>query len=389
VAELTLGIDVGTNSMGWSLVDRLAGKIHATGVRVFPEGVDRDQQGGEKSKTQSRRDARGTRRQIHRRARRRQLLRRALTASGLLPSDPNALNTLLSANPYELRRRALSEKLELHEIGRVLMHLTQRRGYLSNRKTDKSQEKDNKGMLKEIGDLAATIDQSGTTLGGYLAELDRCYNRCNAGPGPHIRRRPTHRAMYEHEFNAIWEAQQKHYPGILTDAFKYGNRGKQIYPKKPDRLGSQSSMIAEYGIYGLIFFQRKMYWPKSVVGRCELEPREKRCPRSARIAQRFRILQEVNNLRILDRTLGIERRLDDAERSKLVEYLSGTKEATFDQMRKKLKLHEDIQFNLERGGRSKLQGHLPDAALSGKKSLGKRWEELAEPTKNAIVDVLI
>ena len=51
MAELTLGLDVGPNSIGWSLVDEAPSRLLAAGVRVFPEGVDRDQQGGEKSKT--------------------------------------------------------------------------------------------------------------------------------------------------------------------------------------------------------------------------------------------------------------------------------------------------------------------------------------------------
>ena len=64
MANLTLGLDVGCTSIGWALIDEEAERIVAVGVRVFPEGVDRDQQGGEKSKSQSRRDARSMRRQL-------------------------------------------------------------------------------------------------------------------------------------------------------------------------------------------------------------------------------------------------------------------------------------------------------------------------------------
>ena len=164
-----------------------------------------------------------------------------------------------------------------------------------------------------------------------------------------IRNRHTRRDMYEAEFEAIWEAQRKHYPELLKDQLKYGNRGKQSFPKVPERLPKGTDLLAEYGIHGLIFFQRKMYWPKSVVGRCELERREKRCPRAARIAQRFRIVQEVNNLRVLDYARREERRLTDKERSTLIAYLSDAKERTFEQLRKKLDLPETARFNLERG----------------------------------------
>jgi CRISPR-associated endonuclease Csn1 len=47
----TLGLDIGSASIGWALVDEEGKQIINAGVRVFPEGVDRDQKGGEKSKS--------------------------------------------------------------------------------------------------------------------------------------------------------------------------------------------------------------------------------------------------------------------------------------------------------------------------------------------------
>ncbi len=389
MAELTLGLDVGPNSIGWAVLNQGRGKILAAGVRVFPEGVDRDQQGGEKSKSQSRRDARGMRRQIRRRAQRRRLLREALTAAGLLPGDPEEFKRLLKCDPYELRRRALYERLGPYEIGRALLHLAQRRGFLTNRKTDKPNEKDAKGIMAEMSELAKELEQAGETLGEQFAKRMKGFNPCNQPDGPNIRRRHTRREMYEAEFERIWNQQQKYYPELLTELLRFGKRGKQSFPKRPERLDKHSNAADEFGLYGLIFFQRKMYWPKSVVGRCELEPREKRCPRAARAAQRFRILQEVNNLRLLDRTARAERRLDPAERRTLVMRLMATKEAKFDQIRVWLKLPETALFNLERGGRKKLDGHLADAILAGKKCLGRRWVPLAENIKDRVVDILI
>ena len=89
IMESVLGLDVGVSSVGWALVDPQHNAKLQAGVRVFPEGVDRDTKGGEKSKTQNRRVARGTRRQIQRRARRKRQLRMLLTSNGLLPPDAN------------------------------------------------------------------------------------------------------------------------------------------------------------------------------------------------------------------------------------------------------------------------------------------------------------
>ncbi|MGD0384441.1 MAG: type II CRISPR RNA-guided endonuclease Cas9 [Thermoguttaceae bacterium] len=395
MAKVTLGMDVGSSSLGWALIAEEEEKILAAGVRVFPEGVDRDQQGGEKSKSQSRREARGMRRQIQRRARRRRLIRKALIQAGLLPNNSTELENLLHAkkgekkpSPYELRAKALKNKLEIHELGRVLLHLAKRRGYSSNRKTDKAKE--SKGILAEMDELGEKIKNAGcTTLGGYFAKEDEKYNRSRAGIEKHIRGLHTKREMYIDEFEAIWSAQQEYYPQILTDVLKYGRKGKGSFPKEPKPLKKSSDPLTEYGIYGILFFQRKMYWPKSVVGRCELEPHEKRCPRAARIAQRFRMFQEINNLMLLDRVTREYRSLSQIERETLLGLLSEKEKMTFDDIRKKLKLGDTVRFNFESGGRDKLDGHKTDHMMAQKRVLGKRWKELSEDIKDKVVDILI
>lgn len=85
--QKVLGLDLGTSSIGWTLLEgnpKLE-KITAMGVRIFPEGMDRTR--GEKSLNQDRREARSLRRQTYRRARRKQKLLHALQDIGLLPTD--------------------------------------------------------------------------------------------------------------------------------------------------------------------------------------------------------------------------------------------------------------------------------------------------------------
>lgn len=61
-----LGLDLGTNSIGWALVDDVNEKILGIGSRIFPEGVVNlgEGEGREASKNSSRTDDRGTRRQF-------------------------------------------------------------------------------------------------------------------------------------------------------------------------------------------------------------------------------------------------------------------------------------------------------------------------------------
>ncbi len=385
MAELTLGLDLGPNSIGWALIDETQdSKLVATGVRVFPEGVDRDQQGGEKSKNEQRRIARGMRRQIARRARRKRQLRDTLIQAGLFPPETKDQEQLNELDPYDLRRRALNEKLDLHQIGRVLVHLNQRRGFKSNRKADRARKKENSDMLKEISTLAAEVEAAGKkTIGEHFA--------CLKEDDPHVRIRGhhTHRDMYEAEFESIWGAQQKYHPALLTEQLKYGRIGKQNYPQDPQPLNKDTNLLTEYGLYGIIFYQRPMYWPRSVVGQCELEPRKKRCPRADRLAQRFRLLQEVNNLRLLDSSNGEERQLTQDERDQLIAYLETGKERKFDQIRKHLGMLESVRFNLETGDRDKLLGMPTDAILANKNIFGKSWYQRPEDEKNRIAQVLL
>ncbi|MCC6580042.1 MAG: type II CRISPR RNA-guided endonuclease Cas9 [Phycisphaeraceae bacterium] len=386
MSYLTLGLDLGANSVGWALLDEQGGKLLGAGVRVFPEGVDRDTKGGEVSKNEARRIARGMRRQTTRRARRKRQLRQALVEAGLFPADPAEQAKLDACDPYDLRRRALDEKLKPPEIGRALIHLNQHRGFLSNRRADKARKKENSEMLAEISELEKEIQAAGhRTLGEHFASLVAKEGEI---PAHRVRGRHTRRAMYEQEFDLIWTSQQRFHPKLLTETLRYGQTGRQQYPC-PSLEREGQTLLAKFGVEGCIFRQRPLYWPASVVGHCELESRLPRCRRADRRAQRFRMFNEVNNLRLLDTSTGEERPLSSDERQQLVDLLSAKDKLKFDVIRKKMGFLETVQFNLERGGRKDLKGLATDALLSKKEFFGKAWQTMPEEDKNRIVAALI
>ncbi len=411
----TLGLDLGPNSIGWALVEDEAedtenGRIVDIGVRVFPEGVDAFDTSKEVSRNEDRRIARGMRRQILRRTRRRRHLKTALIEIGLWPDDPDAEAELYQIDPYDLRSRALKQPLSPHEIGRLLLHLSQRRGFLSNRKKDRG-DAEVKGMLAEINENENERKDGGfETIGAWLAnktpkpnDAARQYH-CNRQENDHVRKRHLARQQYEDEFEAIWTTQAKYHAALLTEQLKYGNTGKQVYPCMPRQAGRKNlkqlderdrgrqlakADLDSFGIHGMIFFQRLMYWPKSVVGLCELEPKQKRAPRSDRRYQRFRMLQEVNNLRYIDPDTHTERRLTSGQRALLLDKLNRTKEMTFDQIRAALGFLESVKFNLERGKRSKIKGVPIDAMLATKRVLTTKWYDRSAEEKTAIVAALL
>jgi CRISPR-associated endonuclease Csn1 len=180
-----------------------------------------------------RRLARLRRRQLRRRAARQRELFETLQHAGLLPrtidGDPKnpslARHALLErldgqlvvvwrqrleglpapehVLPYALRGKALDFCLEPFELGRVLYHLSQRRGFKSNRREGRAatkKEQQERGRVDAgIETLRQEIAVSGArTLGAYLSRLDPSQTR--------IRARWTARNMYEAEFVAFTNA---------------------------------------------------------------------------------------------------------------------------------------------------------------------------------------
>lgn len=365
MTEYVLGLDLGSNSVGWALISQDGrpfpnGLPVLAGVRVFPEGVDKLNTKKEKPRGQDRRLARGQRRQHQRRRQRRGQLLAILAAANLLPRDPAERQRALEAEPYGLRVRGLDGKLSPHEVGRALFHLCQRRGFKSNRKQEKS--KDDGDVAKETAELRKQMDGAGArTLGEYLADLGKAF-RHDGLDCERIRDRYTLRTMYEEEFEKLWAAQAAHHVGLLTDELK-----------------------AE--VRRAIFFQRPLRFDPDVIGECELEPGEKRCARAHWLAQQFRILQEINLLKVLDAG-GEERALRPEERATLALALSPKKEMTFGQIRELLGFFETQTFNLEDlSKRTKLNGNPVEYALT-RKPLDKWYGALSPETRRQVHDAL-
>ncbi|MBN2269911.1 MAG: type II CRISPR RNA-guided endonuclease Cas9 [Sedimentisphaerales bacterium] len=358
MAGYTLGLDIGSNSVGWGLLqaEEKAGIINL-GVRVFPEGVDRDTKGLEKSRNATRREARGTRRTHQRRNRRKERLVNLLRRAGLLPGDDSELRSLFQQDAYALRKKGLDDRLEPFQFGRVLYHLSQRRGFKSNRKSGKSKE--DGVVVKGANALQAEIDlKKCRTIGEYFVGLNPDEQR--------IRKQYTFRSMYQQEFDLLWTKQAQFYPESLHDELR-----KEIRD-------------------GIIFFQRPIKPQKESIGDCELETGEKRCPRGDWYAIRFRVLQDVNNLRIQNPD-GSENGLSEDQRKTLVQELHQKKEITFDKVREKLGLMEAQLFNLEQEGKVKaLKGDIFSAAMRSKNIFGaKRWDAMPEDEKIKLNEAVV
>jgi len=318
-----LGLDLGTNSAGWALIDTSNNKIIDAGVRIFPEGVNREK-GREVSKNETRRMARQRRRLYFRKALRKEKLVKVLTPIGMFPNTDNyrveVQKLLLDKNlieffrldPYQLRKRAAEgERLTLLELGRIFYQFSQRRGYRENLQAPLDEKSNLNLGDKELGKVGiddTLKEMRNQTLGQYLAGLDPHKQR--------IRNRYTTRKMFLDEFEVIWESQKKFYLDVLTDDLKKG-------------LGEPN--------HGIIFFQRPLRNQSFLRGKCSLEADQDRISDSAPLFELYRMFAFINNMRIYGRELNIE------QRSKILNlfFVSGTPK-TVESIKKVLLAKDEI-----------------------------------------------
>lgn len=306
--EKILGIDTGTNSLGWAIVEKYdegSYNLLDKGSNIFTEGV-KIEKGIESSKAAERTEHRASRVRYYRLRLRKIELLRLLSENHLCPPVSNeelskwrlkkiypenelllsweSTDDNLNDNPYYYRYKCVNEKLDLSDLtqrymlGRALYHIIQRRGFLSNRK---SKEESDDGVVKlGISDLSKEMELAGCKyLGEYFYKL---YLK-----GEKIRNHYTAREEhYLNEFNAICVKQE------LDDELV--NKLKKA-----------------------IFFQRPLKSQKGVVGHCLFEPKKAKCPVSHPAFEEFRMLSFINNIKIQTPSDIELRPLNEEERQKI------------------------------------------------------------------------
>ena len=396
--KLILGLDLGTNSVGWALTrESAAGELTAIvdlGCRIYPTVTEGK---ANELKNQQRRSARLMRRVVQRRARRKRKLLNCLCDLGLLPaelassSQPEVtLNGL--GDPYQLRAEALQRPLSKHELGRVLLHLGARRGFLSNRKTiigdlvddpdmraylaeleqpseQQSQEADDKEEgknLAKIQSLRAELNRNGQTLGQYLWQRVADGDLQPARPCRRNRDQAdanllTDRRMYQEEFAAICAEQSQHHP--------------ELDAATQERISS------------IIFYQRSLKLKADRLGKCSLERGLPRARLGRLECMRFRYLQDINNLQYLDSNRTTERRLSPEQRQQLYQICEQQASLSFGRIRKICRLSSKARFNLERSGTKTIAGN--ETACAIRKVIGERWDALSAERQIALVEDML
>ena len=288
-----LGIDTGTNSLGWAVVDKNETGDYSLvrkGSLIFQEGV-KIEKGIESSKASERTGHKSSRKHYFRRRLRKIEVLKVLVKYGWCPPlSAEALHQWhvkkqyplddaflawqrtdekFGRNPYYFRHVCLHEKLDFDEesdryvLGRAMYHLAQRRGFLSNR-LDQSDDKESGKVKDSISELSDEMKKAGCEfLGDYFYKL---YSE--RGVTVRIRNRYTDREEhYKKEFYEICKVQG---------------------------LDEQQIRDLERALY----FQRPLKSQRQGVGRCTMEPSRPRCADSHPAYERFRMLSFINNIKV-------------------------------------------------------------------------------------------
>lgn len=291
--RVILGLDLGVGSIGWALIEVDEAdkpvRIVDTGVRVIPlttEQSDGFVKGNGKSVNQGRTECRTIRKGYDRYQLRRADLKEDIFGLGM--DYGTELVALPPLTLWKLRADAATPgcRLALPEIGRVLMHINQKRGYkhaksdLGDRKQTEYVASVNK-RYKDIQDAGMTVGQAiyarleASAVTGENGKV-QCTYKAKGEVFP--------RAAYEAEFDAVMKAQQPFYEDVLTD-----------------------EAIAR--LRNIIFYQRPLKSCKHLVSICDFEKRPyvgaqgsivysgpKVAPRTSPLAHLCAIWESVNNI---------------------------------------------------------------------------------------------
>lgn len=288
-----IGLDIGSSSLGWFI------NKNKKGVITFETGMSKGQSGGYTSPTKDRREARSKRNLIRARKYRKWELLKVLLNDFVpltevelsdwchyqkgkrrkFPESEKFLKWLACdftyqdgvkyKNPYELRVKALDEKLSNHELGRALYHLVQRRGYKDIGETDQETEK----QIQRRGEsgFQTALDENRTIaealVNEFLSKEERARNQY------------PYREEYKNELEIICKSQE--YSVAVNEKGEYLD-------------GFVKSL------WKAIIWQRPLKSQKGNIGKCTLEPSKLRCPISHPAFEIFRALQFINTIKYFD-----------------------------------------------------------------------------------------
>lgn len=339
----TLGLDIGIASVGWAVLrnglDGEPYKIENLGVRIFDK-AEVPKTGA--SLAAPRREARSSRRVIRRRRHRKERIKYLIEQEGIMARVEMMLlfqNSSFEKSVYEIRVEALDRMLTREEAVRLLIHFVQRRGYKSNSKAEEAKDNENGVIKQAISQNKKVMKEHGyRTFGEMLLKDERFYYTQPDGSRifiPHNKasdyKVTAERSMLADELHMIFAAQRSLGSLWFSDTFETAYMEVWSSQRSFDEGPGGDSPYSGN--------QVEKNW-----GKCTFEKDKLRAPKASYSAEYFRLLQDVNHLRIVSLD-GASSPLTQEQRDIVVAAAKKSGSLTYTQIRKKLKLSDDQYFN--------------------------------------------
>lgn len=333
-----IGLDMGIASVGYAtlLLDdkEQPCRILKMNSRIF-EAAEHPKDGS--SLAAPRRINRGMRRRLRRRRFRKEQIRDLIAEKGIMTSEEideiyNSGKEL--SDIYEIRAEALDRILSKEEFVRLMIHLSQRRGFKSNRKVDASDSKSESGkLLIAVKNNRELLSEKGyRTIGEMLYKDERfAANKRNKADDYS---NTFSRAEYEDEINQIFEAQLALGNPYATDDFRKKYLDIYLSQRAFDDGPGVKSPYAGNQI-------------EKMLGHCTFEENELRAVKASYSFEYFNLLSKVNAIKIVGE--GGKRSLTDAERKSVIALAFAKNSVTYASLRRELKLPDDQFFNISYG----------------------------------------
>lgn len=307
MGRLVLGLDIGITSVGYGVIDIDEEKFIDYGVRLFKEGSA--------TNNEERRTKRGSRRLKRRKTNRISDMKKLLKEMNLLNDHYVPFH-----NPYEIRKKGLTEKLSHDELVCAILHITKNRGtYLESHADETKDDESTKNILlqndiqlkdKYICEVQLERLQSNKKIRGtnnnfktedYVKELSKILD---------------HQDLNEEDIQKILQ--------MIRRRRKYDQGpGSE---KSPTPYGSYRIQNGEIVHVNLIDMMR---------GKCSVFPDELRAPKQSYTAELFNLLNDLNNLTINNEKISYE------SKQKVIDFVNKKGNITIKQLLKILEVKED------------------------------------------------
>lgn len=364
--KYSLGLDIGTSSIGWAVLDLDKERIHDLGVRIFerPE----DPQNGD-SLAKPRRDARSARRRLKRRRQRLNHLKQFFVDQNILTKDQveevlNYKSDFNKSDVYDLRAKALTEELSPEELLKVLYQIAKRRGFKSNRKVVEESDKEGGRVTSALkANEKFLADNNYTTVGEAL-------NRDKKFASYKRNKRDDYTNSFARddflcELEAIIKTQRnyalKNVPEPAINELIYGIDDGQV---------TNVSAI----MYQRPFMTKELI--EKMVGKCTFEDGEKRAPKASYSFEVFRLASDLSHLVFIPRDASkrqakrenLEIRLSPEQISKVIDLAKNQKSLTYKKVRSTAGISEDYVPKDVRGKRKEGDEFGEDNTFGGLKA---------------------